>query len=59
MSLSTSGYSSFLMLFVLFVVALEGNVIERINFTEGVFMIFALGLHVVSVRTWFVLISSM
>ncbi|KAF7370601.1 hypothetical protein MSAN_00692800 [Mycena sanguinolenta] len=36
-------YASFLILFVLFVIAMEFNKLERINFSEALFMIYALG----------------
>ncbi|KAJ7180666.1 hypothetical protein C8R46DRAFT_1070191 [Mycena filopes] len=36
-------YSNFLILFVLFIVAIEMNQLERINFAEMLFMIYALG----------------
>lgn len=34
---------SFVVLFVLFVIVLEFGTIDRINFPEGLFMVFALG----------------
>ncbi|KAK7012208.1 hypothetical protein R3P38DRAFT_3019877 [Favolaschia claudopus] len=36
-------YSNFLILFVLFIIAMETNELQRINFWEGFFMIYALG----------------
>ncbi|KAJ6518806.1 receptor-activated Ca2+-permeable cation channel [Mycena sanguinolenta] len=36
-------YFNFLILFVLFVIAMEFNELERINFSEALFMIYALG----------------
>lgn len=40
---TTIGPFSFVLLFVLFVLALEGSEIESINVSEGLFMVFALG----------------
>ena len=37
------GTSSFLILFILFVVALEFNEPDRINVAEGIFMVYSLG----------------
>ncbi|KAG9009327.1 hypothetical protein FRB90_008420 [Tulasnella sp. 427] len=36
-------YAEFLVLFILFVIALEGNEVERVNWSEGIFMLYALG----------------
>ncbi|KAG9050438.1 hypothetical protein FS837_005511 [Tulasnella sp. UAMH 9824] len=36
-------YVEFLVLFILFVIALEGNQVHRINWSEGIFMLYALG----------------
>lgn len=33
----------FLVLFILYVIALEGNEVDRINWSEGIFMLYALG----------------
>lgn len=35
--------SRFLILFILFVIALEGNEVKRINWSEGIFMLYATG----------------
>ncbi|KAG8925536.1 hypothetical protein FRC01_010038 [Tulasnella sp. 417] len=36
-------YAEFLVLFILFVIALEGNEVDKINWSEGIFMLYALG----------------